>query len=179
MLRKLRNLIKPFLVVSYEFTMSSIFSLPRYTIFNYLKVGLLRVMGAKIGNHVIIYPGVWILPGRNLTIQNNVSIAKDCIIHTEGYVFIGERTLIGYRTQIYSSNHSIPPIGIAFPISGDSYKPIKIEKDVWIGASCIILPGVTIEEGAVIAAGSIVTKNVRANSVVAGVPAQFVRFRDS
>ncbi len=60
------------------------------------------MMGARIGNGVVFYPGgVWISPGRNLVIDDEVDLAKDVIITTSGGVHIGERTLIGYRTQIF------------------------------------------------------------------------------
>ena len=54
-------------------------------------------------------------------------------------------------------------------------KPIKIENNVWIGGSVVILPGVTIEDGAVIGAGSVVTKDVKKNTIVAGNPAKLIR----
>jgi acetyltransferase-like isoleucine patch superfamily enzyme len=134
-------------------------------------------MGARIGKGVVFYPGVWIVPGRNLVIEDDVDLAKDIIITTSGGVFIGARTLIGYRTQIFSSNHEIPPIGQRIPISGNVHAPVNIGKDVWIGANCIITPGVTIGEGAVVAAGSVVTKDVISNAVVGGVPAKLIRMR--
>ena len=171
------NLIKGFLVVSFEALMNIIFALPRYKLFFYLKKGLLSVMGAKIANNVFIYPGVWISPGKNLVIEEKVDLAKDVLITTQGGVFIGARSLIGYRTQILSANHSIPPIGEPFPISGDSYGKIHIEKDVWIAANCVITAGVRIGEGAVIAAGSVVTKDVDPNTIVGGVPAKFIKKR--
>lgn len=170
-------MFKSFLVISYEALMNLIFSLPRYRIFCMMKAELLKLMGASIGKGVVIYPGVWVTPGRNLIIKNNVDLAKDVLITTTGGVFIGERTLIGYRTQILSSNHSIPPIGEPFPISGDDHKPIHISEDVWIGANCIITAGVKIGQGAVIAAGSVVTKDVPENAIVGGVPAKIIRFR--
>lgn len=136
-------------------------------------------MGAKFGKSVVIYPGVWISPGRNLVVGDHVDLAKDVLITTSGGVSIGDRALIGYRTQIISSNHSIPPIGQPFPISGDEHAPVKIEKDVWIGANCIITPGVTIGEGAVVAGGSVVTKDVPANAIVGGVPAKLIKMRNS
>jgi acetyltransferase-like isoleucine patch superfamily enzyme len=171
------NLIKGFLVVSYEAIMNIIFALPRYRLFIFLKSSLLKVMGAKIGKNVFIYPGVWITPGRNLVIGDHVDIAKDVIITSAGGVFIGDRTLIGYRTQILSANHSIPPIGEPFPVSGDSYAAIHIGNDVWIGANCIITAGVTIGEGAVIAGGSVVTKDVPSNAIFGGVPAKLIKMR--
>lgn len=136
------------------------------------------IMGAKIGNNIDIYPGVWITPGRNLIISDSVVLAKDVLITTSGGVSIGERTMIGYRTQILSGNHKIPPKGKRIPISGDQLAPIKIMNDVWIAANCVITAGVTIGEGAVVAAGSVVTKDVIANSIVGGVPAKLIRMRD-
>lgn len=169
--------MKGFFVVTFEFVMSIAMSLPRYKMFIFFKQLLLRLMGAKFGKGIVIYPGVWITPGRNFVVEDNVDLAKDVLITTSGGVFIGARTLVGYRTQILSSNHSIPPIGQPFPISGDLHLPVKIMNDVWIGANCVITPGVTIEEGAVIAAGSVVTKNVSANAIVGGVPAKLIRYR--
>ena len=171
------KIVKSFIVVSYEAIMNLVFALPRYRLFIFLKVSLLRLMGAKIGKSAFIYPGVWITPGKNLVIGDHVDLAKDVLITTGGGVFIGDRTLIGYRTQILSANHTIPPIGEPFPISGDSYAPIHIANDVWIGANCIITAGVKIGEGAVIAGGSVVTKNVPANAIFGGVPAKLIKMR--
>ena len=168
---------KSFLVISYETLMGFIFSLPRYRILTFLKVFLLRLMGARIGKKPYIYPGVWITPGTNLVLGDHVDLAKDVLITTRGGVEIGDRTLIGYRTQISSSNHTIPPVGEPFPISGDQHSPIYIANDVWIGASCIITAGVTIGPGAVIAAGSVVTKDIPSNSIAAGVPAKVIKMR--
>lgn len=173
----LRNHIKSFLVVSFEFLMSLVFALPRYRLCIFLKQSLLGLMGAKFGKGVVIYPGVWIAPGRNLVVKDHVDLAKDVLITTSGGVEIGERALIGYRTQIISANHSIPPIGEPFPISGDAKAKVTIEKDVWIGANCVITPGVTIGEGAVVAAGSVVTKDVAPNAIVGGVPAKLIKMR--
>jgi acetyltransferase-like isoleucine patch superfamily enzyme len=170
-------MFKSFLVVSYEALMKLILNLPRYSLFIFFKTSLLKMMGAKIGKSVCIYPGVWITPGKNLVIGDNVDLAKDVLITTGGGVFIGDRALIGYRTQILSANHTIPPIGQPFPVSGDSFGKIHIEKDVWIGANCIITAGITIGEGAVVAAGSVVTRDVLSNAIVGGVPARLIKMR--
>jgi len=172
------KIIKSFIVVSYEFLMNVIFALPRYRLFIFFKISLLRLMGAKIGKGVVIYPGVWIAPGRNLILGNHVDLAKDVLITSTGGVEIGDRVLIGYRTQIISSDHTIPSIGEPFPISGDRPKKIVVEKDVWIGANCILTSGVTVGEGSVIAGGSVVTKDVPKNAIVGGVPAKIIRYRD-
>lgn len=170
--------IKSFVVISYEMVMNMVFALPRYRLFIFFKKVLLLAMGAKIGKGVVIYPGVWIAPGRNLVVKDHVDIAKDVLITTSGGVEIGERTLIGYRTQIISSDHTIPPIGKPFPISGDNHKKIVIGKDVWIGGNCLITAGVTIGDGAVVAGGSVVTKDVLENAIVGGVPAKIIKMRE-
>lgn len=171
------KVIKSLLVISYETAMNVLFALPRYRLFIFFKKILLSTMGAKIGKGVVIYPGVWITPGRNLIIKDNVDLAKDVLITTSGGVEIGDRTLIGYRTQIISSDHTIPPIGKPFPISGDNHKKITIGKDVWIGGNCLITAGVTIGDGAVVAGGSVVTKDVPENAIVGGVPSKTIKMR--
>lgn len=173
-----KRLIKPFIVVTYELIMQLLLALPRYRMLNALKASFLRLLGARIGRRVVFYPGVWIAPGRNLTLGDDVDLAKDVLITTSGGVTIGDRTLIGYRTQILSNNHTIPPGRQPIFYSGSSGKPVHVGSDVWIGGNCMILPGVTIGDGAVVAGGSIVTRDVEAYSIVAGVPAELIRRRD-
>jgi acetyltransferase-like isoleucine patch superfamily enzyme len=169
-------MLKPMVVVSYELCIRIIFALPRFGIFNGFKSFFLRVVGAKIGKKVVFYPGVWIAPAKNLVVGDDVDFALDVLVTAGGGVTIGDRVLIGYRTQILSSNHVIDGKKPIF-YSGHVKKPVVIENDVWIGASCIILPGTRIGEGAVIAAGSVVTKDVPAFAIVGGVPAKVIRYR--
>jgi len=174
----MKKLLHSFLVISYEAVMRLLFSFPRYRIFNCFKSSFLRLQGATIGRRVIFYPGVWIAPGRKLQIGDDVDLALDVTLTTTGGVTIGDRTLIGYRTQILSANHAIPQgKDRIFDIPHEK-KPVNIGSDVWIGANCIILPGVTIGDGAVIGAGSVVTKSVKPYCVVAGVPARVLYKRD-
>lgn len=170
-------MIKSFLVVSYELLQRLIFSMPRYRFFNILKSAFLRMNGASIGANVIFYPGVWIAPARNLKVGSEVDFALDVLITTSGGVTIGDRVLIGYRSMILSTNHNIPPAPAPFLGSGHIKKPVVIGNDVWIGANSMILPGVTIGEGAVIGGGSVVTKPVDAYTIVGGNPAKFIRAR--
>lgn len=178
MLEVFIKMFKPILVVSYEALMQIVFALPRYRTACLLKKLLLKGVGSKVGKRVVIYPGVWVTPGRNLILHDDVDLAKDVLITTSGGVEIGERSLIGYRTQILSADHEIPPAGERFPISGNVLGKVTIEKDVWIGANCIITRGVTVGKGAVVAAGSVVVKDVPANAIVGGVPAKVIKYRD-
>lgn len=171
-------MLKPFLVVSYEFVMQLLFALPRYRLLNAVKAAFLRLVGAEVGRRVVFYPGVWIAPGRNLHLGDDVDLAAGVVITTSGGVEIGARTLVGYRAQILSTNHVVPAGRGRIFGSGHVKKPVAIGADAWIGAAAIVLPGVTIGEGAVVAAGSVVTKDVQPFMIVAGVPAKPVRRRE-
>lgn len=166
------------LVCLVEYFSYILFLFPRLRVFNFLKASYLKyIFGAKIGRRVVFYPGVWIFSGRNLVVGNDVDFAKGVLITSDGGLDIGDRVLIGYHTQILTSNHNIPSLPGKIFDTGHVKKKVVIESDVWIGANCIILPGVTIGEGSVIAAGSVVTKDVPKHSIFAGVPAKKIKVR--
>lgn len=171
------KLLKYGIVVFYETLLFTVFCLPRFRIINGLKSWVLRRLGAEVGHDVVYYPGVWIMPASKIKIGNDVDFALGVIVTTSGYVSIGDRTLIGYRAQILSANHNVPEgFGRIFD-SGHVKKSVTIGSDVWIGAGAIILPGVTVGDGAVVCAGSVVTKDVPEFSYVAGVPARVIKYR--
>ena len=134
--------------------------------------------GARIGQNVHIYPGVRIFIPKGLVVGNNVSISSYVVITTAGTVIIGNNVLIGYGTKILSASHRIPDNqGIIFG-AGQEKKPVIIEDEVWIGANAVILPGVRLGKGAVVAAGTVVSRNVAPFTIVGGVPATFIRKRN-
>jgi acetyltransferase-like isoleucine patch superfamily enzyme len=167
------------LVVTCEVFASIIFFLPRYRLFNFVKSIFLRlVWGAEVGRQVVYYSGVRIFTGRNLVVGNQVNFAKGVQVYTDGGVTIGDRTLIGFNSLIVSGNHIIPKDRTESIFnSGSDRKPVIIGSDVWIGANCTILPGVNIGEGAVLAAGAVVTKDVKEYTIVGGVPAKVIAVR--
>ncbi len=171
--------MKQFLLVSYETAMALVLNLPRYPLCLFIKKLFLTLAGAKIGRRVVIYPGVWIADGRNLVIGDDVDLSKDVLLVTPGGITIGARTLIGFRTQIISGNHVIPPGKQRIFDSGNDRRPIVIGEDVWIGGNCLITAGVTIGEGAVVAGGSVVTRNVEPFTIVGGIPAKLIRRRET
>lgn len=172
------NKYRDFIACTYQMFSSMIFALPRHKLFNPFKNGIIKLCGGKVGRCVTFYPGIKIHPLKNIIIHDNVDLAWGVIITTGGIVEIGARTLIGYNTIIASQNHNIPDSKGRIFGAGHTYKNVKIENDVWIGANCVILPGVIIGEGAVIAAGSIVTNNVPPFTIVAGNPARIIKHRD-
>jgi acetyltransferase-like isoleucine patch superfamily enzyme len=171
--------VKYFAVVLVETFSWLLFQLPRFRMLNALKSMYLRLaFGARIGRRVVYYPGVWIFTGRNLVVGDDVDFALGVLLTTDGGIEIGDRTLIGYRTQILSRNHIIPPdMGHIFS-AGHVKEPVKIGQDVWIGANCLILPGVTVGEGAVVAGGSVVSSDVPPFAIVGGVPAKILKQRN-
>ena len=145
---------------------------------NKVKAKMLKAMGAHIGKRPVIYQGVWIDKPHKFRMGDDVDLSKDVTITTGGDVTIGNRCLIGYGAKILSVNHIIPEdINIPIRFSGHERKKIVIEDDVWICSNVVILAGVRVGKGAVIAAGAVVTKNVDSYSIVGGVPAKLIRKR--
>lgn len=109
--------------------------------------------------------------GINTTIGENVFINSGCKFQDQGGLVIGDDVLIGHNVVIATLNHNPDPDkrGNLMPL------PVKIEDKVWIGSNATVLPGVTIGEGAIVAAGAVVTKDVSPRSVVGGVPAKFIK----
>lgn len=117
--------------------------------------------------------------GGSIRIAHRVWLGPYVVIYGHGGVEIGESTLVSMHCTILSSNHALPPMGTLIRDVPDELRPTKIGRDVWIGANAVILGGVTIGEGVVVAAGAVVTKDVEAGAVVAGVPARLVRRREN
>ena len=124
----------------------------------------------------------WIKPpfycdyGYNIFIGKNVMLNYGCVILDVCPVKIGEHTLIGPNTHIYTACHCLDPKKRLNDI--EYGKAVTIGKNVWIGGNCCILAGITIKDNAVIGAGSVVTKDVPANVVVAGNPAKIIKTID-
>lgn len=130
-----------------------------------------ELIGKKIDKSFSLFPPFYTDFGKNLTIGKNVFINSGCKIQDQGGVTIGDGTLIGHNAVLATLNHNIDPNhrGDIIPA------PINIGQNVWIGANATILPGVSIGDGAVIAAGAVVTKDVPENNVAAGVPAKVIK----
>lgn len=133
----------------------------------------------KINNNTEILDGVLILTyGGDITIGKDCSINPYTIIYGHGGTVIGDNVLIAGHCMIIPNNHNFKNSSQLICYQGNSSFGIIIENDVWIGHGCSILDGVIIGTGAVIAAGSVVNKNVPPYHVYAGVPAKKIGIRN-
>jgi maltose O-acetyltransferase len=130
----------------------------------------------KCGRGVNIRPNVYFSKGGHISIGNWSMIGEGSIIGSTAEVFIGDYVLMGPQVLIVTSNHGTK-LGIPMMQQLSEPAPVYIGNDVWIGGRCIILPGVKISDGAVVAAGAVVTNDVPENAIVAGVPARVVKMR--
>lgn len=154
------------------------------TIGDYVEINALSKRGVFIGNNVFIgrnsiieCTGVIRELGEGLKIGNNVGIAQNAFIQVRGFVEIGSNVMFGPGVSIFSENHTFRELDKLLIEQPTDRKGVKIENNVWVGANVIILDGVKIGNGAVIAAGSVVTKDVPPFTIVAGVPARVIKFR--
>jgi acetyltransferase-like isoleucine patch superfamily enzyme len=109
--------------------------------------------------------------GKNIHIGENVFINSGCKMQDQGGIYIGDDVLIGHNACLLTINHDFDPDSRA-----DMHPaPIHIENKAWLGSNVTVLPGVTIGEGAIVAAGAVVTKDVEAGTIVGGVPAKFIK----
>lgn len=130
-----------------------------------------RLTGKTVDESFALFPPFYTDCGKNITVGKNVFINMGCKFQDQGGIFIGDGALIGHNVVLATLNHALPPQQRRTMIPA----PIHIGKRVWIGSNATILPGVTIGDGAIVAAGAVVTKDVEENAVVAGVPARMIR----
>ena len=125
----------------------------------------------ELDDSVTLFPPFTSDFGRNIHLGKGVFINSGCRFQDQGGIFIGDHTLIGHNVVIATVNHSLNPA----EGRKNYYAPVSIKDHVWIGSNATILPGVTIHEWAVVAAGAVVTKDVPAHAVVGGVPAKVIK----
>lgn len=116
---------------------------------------------------------------QNITFGKNVRITMNCCIWAEqnSKIIFGDNILIGPGVKMFCGNHGTELNGIPMTYQERIESDITIGDDVWIGANSVIISGVKIGKGCVIAAGSVVTKEVPKNAIVGGVPAKIIKFR--
>ncbi len=130
-----------------------------------------QLTGQPVDESVTVFPSFCADFGKNITLGKRVFINSGCKFQDQGGVVIGDACLIGHNTVLATLNHDLAPSRRA-----DMHPaPIVIGRNVWLGVNVTVLPGVTIGDDAVVAAASVVTKDVPEKTVVVGSPARVVR----
>jgi acetyltransferase-like isoleucine patch superfamily enzyme len=130
-----------------------------------------ELIGQELDEDFGLFPPFNTDCGRCIHIGKRVFINSGCKFQDQGGIFIGDDALIGHNVVLATLNHDLNPVHRKDLIP----RSIHIGNNVWIGSNSTVLGGVTIGNNAVIAAGSVVTKNVPENTVVAGVPAKVIK----
>jgi maltose O-acetyltransferase len=134
---------------------------------------ILRRLLGSIGQDSIVWPPFYCSYGKNTHLGDHVFLNYQCTILDGNEVRLGDHVMIGPAVQIYTAAH--PVEADARNRGWETAKPVTLEDNVWVGGGAIILPGVTVGRNAVIGAGSVVSRDVPANTVVAGNPATVIR----
>lgn len=130
-------------------------------------------------NNNIIHSSVRFREYQNIILGNNIYIDQESKLYAEGGLTIGSNTKIGQGLFLLTTNHNYNS-EISLPFDNvQILHSVSIGKNVWIGARCLITAGVKIEDGAIIAAGSVVTKSIPQCAIVGGNPAKIIGYRDT
>lgn len=147
-------------------------------LFHYYKWNPNAIPFAKKGENITLNrPSIFSHPDK-IRLGSHIYIGPEAYFHTDGGLTINDNVIFGPRVSIYTTNHVLKdaeylPYGFI-----SEFAETVVESNTWIGAECTILAGVTIGEGAVCAARTVVTKNVPPLAFVAGNPARVLRYRD-
>lgn len=128
-------------------------------------------------NSIIVCTGVIKSKGTGVTVGNNSAIGAQSFLGGQGGIRIGDDVIMGPGVKIFSENHNITHAQLLIRLQGETRKGVVIGNNCWIGAASTIVDGVVIGEGVVVAAGSVVTKNIPSNVVVGGIPAKVLKQR--
>lgn len=136
-----------------------------------LRALMSRLVGYRVDDGFRLFPPVYTDFGKNIKIGKDVFVNSGCCFQDQGGVTLGDGCLVGHNVVFATLDHDKRP-----GRRGDmTAAPIVVGKDVWIGAHATILKGVTIGDGAIVAAGAVVTRDVPPNTIAAGVPARVVK----
>ncbi len=151
---------------------------------NQVYVSALSKNGIHFGNNVSIGAFSRVIVstslndiGDKIVIGNNVGIGEFAYLGGAGGLEIGDECIVGQYLSCHPENHNYENINLSIRHQGVSRKGIKIGKNCWIGSKVTILDGVSIGNGSIIAAGSVVTKSFSENSIIGGVPAKLLKSR--
>ncbi|RYY69313.1 MAG: sugar O-acetyltransferase [Chitinophagaceae bacterium] len=133
---------------------------------------LSRITGVEVDATTMIFPPFQINYGKNTRLGKNVFINFDCTFLDLGGITIDDHVMLAPKVSLLSEGHPVTVNDRQKLIVGK----IHIKRNAWIGANATILPGVTIGENSVVAAGAVVLNDVPANAIVGGIPAKLLKY---
>lgn len=142
-----------------------------------LRARFWKMFFKNMGKNVIIFDQFTCLSPQNVSLGHDVSITRDVIFYGQGGIDIGNYVMIAPGVMIITAGHGFSKTGIPMVKQEFTKAKVTIGNDVWIAVRAVILPGVTIGDGAIIGGGAVVTKDVPPYSIVAGVPAKVIKKR--
>ena len=131
-----------------------------------------ELIGQKVDDSFILIPPFYTTGGADIRVGRNVFINQNCTFYDLGGLDIADDVMIGPNVSLITSGHPIEPSRRREIVMA---KPIVIGRNVWIAAGATIIGGVTVGENSVVAAGSVVTRDVPPNTLVGGSPARVIR----
>ena len=127
------------------------------------------------GKDVVIFQGAQYRGQQELSVDDGVRIGIDCFLQASGGLYLGKNVMLGPGVKIWTVNHIFDEVETPIHEQGYDLKPVHIGEGCWIGANCFIMPGVTLPEGCVVSAGSVVgIKQYPPYSIISGNPARVV-----
>ena len=143
----------------------------------WLRRCLLAAAGAELAATASLHGGTYFSRPLNLRAGARCFVNRNCHLDLEARIELGDDVVVGHGATLVTTAHAIgPPERRAGSVTGI---PVVIQAGAWLGANCVILPGVTVGAGAVVAAGAVVIADVPPDVTVAGVPAEIVRKLDT
>lgn len=140
-----------------------------------IRAAFSELIGSKVDERFSLIPPFYTTGGENIRVGRNVFINQNCTMYDLGGIDIGDDVMIGPNVSIITSSHPVEPSRRRDAVIA---RPIVIERNVWIAAGVTIIGGVRVGENSVIAAGSVVTRDVAPNTLVGGNPARLIRSMD-
>lgn len=130
-----------------------------------------RLTGRQVDESFELFAPFYTDFGRNIVVGENVFINQNCTFMDRGGITLEDRVLIAPRVNLITINHILAPQSRRDTES----RPIHICKNVWLGTGVTVMPGVTVGENTIIAAGSVVTKDIPPGVIAAGIPAKIIK----
>jgi putative colanic acid biosynthesis acetyltransferase WcaF len=139
---------------------------------HWLRLLWLRLLGAKVGRGVCVFRGTTVIGAQQLVLGDRVQIGFRVVLDARGGLTLAEDVLISSDSQLLTANHDVDSNDFERQVA-----PIEIADHAWIATRAIVLAGVSVGQGAVVAAGGVATRDVSARTIVGGVPARRVAKR--